>query len=60
MKRTKRKDATELSVFIKKKDNGQYEIVDPSMEGEGLPARFFLAIMKSLADAQDSYNTKQS
>lgn len=59
MKRDKRKDATELSVFIKIKEDGRYEIIDPSTDGERIPAMLFTSIINSLGKAIESYNEKR-
>lgn len=59
MKRDKRKNATELSVFIKIKEDGQYEIVDPCTDGEGIPVILFTSIINALGKAVESYNEKR-
>ena len=59
MKRDKRKNATELSVFIKIKEDGQYEIVDPCTDGEGIPVILFTSILNALGKAVESYNEKR-
>ena len=59
MKRTKRKDATELSVFIKIKEDGRYEIVDPSTDGEGIPVMLFTSVINALGKAVESFNNKR-
>jgi len=59
MKRAKRKNATELSVFIKIGEDRKYEIVDPSTDGEGIPLLLFTSIMNALGKAVDSFNDKR-
>ena len=59
MKRDKRKDATELSVFIRVGEDRKYEIVDPSTDGEGIPGMLFTSIINALGKAVESYNDKR-
>ena len=59
MKRDKRKNATELSVFIRIGEDRKYEIIDPSTDGEGIPAMLFTSIINALVKAVDSFNDKR-
>ena len=56
MKRDKRKNATELSVFIRIGEDRKYEIIDPSTDGEGIPVILFTSILNALGKAVESYN----
>ncbi len=59
MKRDKRKNATELSVFIRIGEDRRYEIVDPSTDGEGIPVMLFTSIINALGKAVESFNDKR-
>jgi len=59
MKRDKRKNTTELSVFIRFGEDRKYEIIDPSTDGEGIPAMLFTSIINALVKAVDSFNDKR-
>lgn len=57
MKRKLRKNATELSVFVVKKESGEYDIIDPSMDGD-LPIDLFNNIMGGFITALKNFNAK--
>ena len=59
MKRDKRKNATEISVFIRIGEDRKYEIIDPSTDGEGIPVMLFASIINALGKAVESFNDKR-